>query len=91
MAAQPYALRPRRWRDRHPVGFVVACGAGALYGLVFAVWLWPVTLTLLAALAIAVAVGRRQHRRQRSRENWAALAARADDQNHRWLENGDLW
>lgn len=54
---------------------------------------WLVMLACLGsvsvlALVVAIAVGR-HHYRQHLRTEWAALAARADEENHRWMTEGN--
>lgn len=47
-------------------------------------------LATVVVLAVAVPAGRRQYRQaQEQREQ--DLAERADDQNERWNQHGDLW
>ena len=56
---------------------------------------WAVMLACLAGVSVvvgivAVIVGRRQYRRQLAAEQ-AAIAARADEQHHQWMNDPDAW
>ncbi|QPO17002.1 hypothetical protein SEA_DEXDERT_5 [Gordonia phage Dexdert] len=56
---------------------------------------WAVMLACLAGVSavagtVAIIVGRRQYRRQLAAEH-AAIAARADEQHHQWMNDPDAW
>lgn len=56
---------------------------------------WSVMLACLAGVSavagiVAIIVGRRQYRRQLAAEH-AAIAARADEQHHQWMNDPDAW
>lgn len=55
-----------------------------------AVIIGSLTIATLVVLPVGVLAGRRQHRRQVAAE-WAAIAARADEQNQQWMTDPEAY